>query len=149
MDRHATIGVLSLNSVDFAHLDPGLPLDDSSLGRPTTVANGTIQLGSSASFQGGSLTYTGTGETTDRVLNMGGGGEMEQARSIRRRHLEVHQQHDDDRHPGTKTIELQGSTAGTGEMAGVIPNATTRKWHRNDQSGTGTYAFCCPHPSSG
>lgn len=42
----------------------------SSLGAPTTVANGTIDLGSGTNFRNCTLTYTGAGETTDRVINV-------------------------------------------------------------------------------
>ncbi len=42
----------------------------SSLGAPTTAANGTIAVGS-AGF-GATLRYTGAGETTDRVVNLAG-----------------------------------------------------------------------------
>jgi autotransporter-associated beta strand protein len=43
----------------------------SSLGAPTTVENGTIDLGGPTNIQGGAtLRYIGTGETTDRVVNV-------------------------------------------------------------------------------
>jgi autotransporter-associated beta strand protein len=42
----------------------------SNLGAPTTVAGGTISLG--ATTVGGTLTYTGPGETTDRVIRLAG-----------------------------------------------------------------------------
>jgi autotransporter-associated beta strand protein len=59
-----TTTVTSFNSVNG-----GNPLlAASSLGRPTTVENGTIDIGGSA--QGGvTLKYAGPGETTDRILN--------------------------------------------------------------------------------
>ncbi len=41
----------------------------SSLGAPTTVANGTIDFGSTTAQGGASLRYTGPGETTDRIIN--------------------------------------------------------------------------------
>jgi autotransporter-associated beta strand protein len=42
----------------------------SNLGAPTTPGNGTIDLGSTTSA--GGLRYTGTGHTTDRVINLAG-----------------------------------------------------------------------------
>jgi autotransporter-associated beta strand protein len=42
----------------------------SSLGTPTTVANGTITLGMGGA--NGELSYTGSGETSDRVINLAG-----------------------------------------------------------------------------
>ena len=41
----------------------------SSLGAPTTVENGTIEFGSGSAQAGVNITYTGPGETTDRILN--------------------------------------------------------------------------------
>jgi len=59
-----TIIVSSFNSVNG-----GTPLmASSSLGAPTTVGNGTIELGGGAQA-GVTITYMGTGETTDRVIN--------------------------------------------------------------------------------
>jgi autotransporter-associated beta strand protein len=46
----------------------------SSLGAPTTVANGTIELGAGGAQAAATLIYTGAGETTDRVINIVGGG---------------------------------------------------------------------------
>lgn len=43
---------------------------NSNLGAPTTAPNGTISFG--ATSTGGSLTYTGNGETTDRVIKLAG-----------------------------------------------------------------------------
>jgi autotransporter-associated beta strand protein len=57
-----TLVVSSFNSVSN-------PMASSSLGRPTTVANGTIDLGSNNSTPNPVLRYVGTGETTDRVIN--------------------------------------------------------------------------------
>ena len=41
----------------------------SSLGAPTTVSNGTIDFGNTGIQGGATLRYTGSGETTDRVIN--------------------------------------------------------------------------------
>jgi autotransporter-associated beta strand protein len=61
-----TVNVSSFNSVNG-----GTPLlASSSLGCPTTVGNGTIQLGSGTAQAGCTLNYTGSGETTDRSLNV-------------------------------------------------------------------------------
>ena len=46
----------------------------SSLGAPTTVANGTIELGAGGAQASATIIYTGAGETTDRVINIVGGG---------------------------------------------------------------------------
>lgn len=62
-----TVNITSFNSVNG-----GTPtMAGSSLGAPTTIANGTIDIGSSGKQAGVNLTYTGPGETTDRVINFG------------------------------------------------------------------------------
>jgi autotransporter-associated beta strand protein len=61
---NSIVSVSSLNSVNG-----GTPLlASSSLGCPATVANGTIDLGYTT-FQA-TLIYTGSGETSDRVINL-------------------------------------------------------------------------------
>jgi autotransporter-associated beta strand protein len=57
-----TINVSSFNSVVGGSAS-------SSLGAPTTVENGTIEFGSGSAQAAVNLTYTGPGETTDRILN--------------------------------------------------------------------------------
>lgn len=142
VDRHGTIKVSSINSVDIADLDPNLPLPSSSLGRPTTVANGTIQLGSNASFLGGSLTYTGTGETTDRVVNFGGANNsiyrFDQSGSGLLKFTSNFTMTD---LRGPQTVVLQGSTAGTGEMAGVLPAGAKDNSNRLTKDGSGTWTL--------
>jgi autotransporter-associated beta strand protein len=60
-----------ISGESFNSVNGGTPLlASSSLGAPTTVANGTIGLG--ATTVAGGLIYTGTGETTDRVIDLGG-----------------------------------------------------------------------------
>jgi autotransporter-associated beta strand protein len=62
--------VSSINSVNG-----GTPLlTSSSLGAPTTVANGTIELGIVNLQTGAILEYTGSGETTDRIVSIPGAG---------------------------------------------------------------------------
>jgi autotransporter-associated beta strand protein len=61
-------GALIVSS--FNSVNGGTPLmASSSLGAPTTVANGTIDFGSTATQRNATLTYIGGGETTDRVIN--------------------------------------------------------------------------------
>ena len=67
-----TAGAGTLEVSSFNSVNGGTPLlASSSLGAPTTVANGTIDLGGPTNVQGGAtLRYIGTGETTDRVVNV-------------------------------------------------------------------------------
>ena len=61
-------GTLSVSS--FNSINGGVPLlPFSSLGAPTDVTNGTITIGSSGKQAGCTLLYTGTGETTDRMID--------------------------------------------------------------------------------
>lgn len=138
VDRSGAIRVSSLNSVNG-----GNPLlASSSLGRPTTVANGTIQLGTNVSFQGASLIYTGTGETTDRVVNLGGSNgttyRFDQSGTGVLKFTSAFTITDN---RGVKTIELQGSTAGVGEIAASIPNGETANPNRVTKQGTGTWVL--------
>ena len=128
------LSVASLNSVNG-----GIPLlPNSSLGAPTTVANGTIDLGSRN--MPGQLTYTGTGEITDRVINLAGttgnyitttlgspnsanlpgGGTLDQSGTGLLKFTSNLTATGGD----SKTLLLQGSTAGTGEIAGAIINGS-------------------------
>ncbi len=61
----AGAGILSVSS--FNSVAGGTA--SSSLGAPTTAASGTIDFGSTGSQGGATLRYTGSGETTDRVIN--------------------------------------------------------------------------------
>jgi autotransporter-associated beta strand protein len=97
----------------------------SSLGAPTTAANGTILLGTG--LLGGTLRYTGTGDaegTTNRVIDLAttssgavidhsGTGLLKFSSAFTATGR------------GSKTLTLTGSTAGTGEVAGAIVNATS------------------------
>jgi len=90
------------------------------LGAPTTAANGTIDIGSTS--VSGTLVYTGSGETTDRVINLlgttGGAGIQADNASgtlIFSNNLTV-------TGSGAKALTLSGS--GAGQLQGIIPNYT-------------------------
>ncbi len=112
----ASGGFLRVSS--FNSVVGGTP--SSSLGAPTTVGNGTIDL-ANTTFAGG-LIYTGSGETTDRIVNLAGstgGGTIEQAGTgllTFTSNLAAL--------AGSKTLTLLGSTAGVGQFAGVIGNGS-------------------------
>jgi fibronectin-binding autotransporter adhesin len=110
-----TLSATSLNSVNG-----GTPLHTTSaLGAPTTVAGGTIALGTSTT--GGVLKYTGTGETTDRVLDMaattGAPGVNQSGTGLLKFTSDITSSGS-----GSKVLTLGGATTGTGEISGVIPN---------------------------
>ena len=85
------------------------------MGAPTTVGNATISLGFGSTT--GTLSYTGAGETTDRVINLagttGGGGLDASGAGLVKftSGLTIA--------AGAKTLTLSG--AGNGEISGTIP----------------------------
>jgi len=112
-------GILSVNTIK------AVGSASSALGAPTTVANGTIAIGSASS--GGTLLYTGSGNTTDRVISLAGttgGATLDQSGTGLLKFTSNLTA------PGTaasdnrKTLTLQGSTAGTGEISGAIVDST-------------------------
>ncbi len=124
-------GILTVNSI--GNVSGG----NSALGNPTTVPNGTINLGSTT--LAATLRYTGTGTvTTDRVINlsgttgavaldMSGTGSLTFTSPFTA--LGV----------GVKTLTLTGSTAGTGEIQGAIVNSTSNT--ALAKTGTGTWTL--------
>ena len=70
----STLSVSSFNSING-----GVPLlASSSLGCPTNEANGTIVVGDTGKQATCTLKYTGTGETTDRIINLRFNGSCKQ-----------------------------------------------------------------------
>jgi autotransporter-associated beta strand protein len=108
-------GILSVNSIKNVG-------NVSALGAPTTVASGTIAIGSGITT--GTLAYTGTGDTSDRVLNLSGasgGATIDQSGSGSLKFTSAPTATG----TGSKTLTLQGSTGGSGEIGGAITNNTT------------------------
>jgi autotransporter-associated beta strand protein len=111
---------------------------NSSLGAPTTAANGTIGFTGST----GNITYTGTGDTTDRIIDLlfvhattvgtpsltqSGTGLLKFTGNI------------NSTAAGSKVLTLAGSTTGTGEIAGVISNNSSTFTTALTKAGTGTW----------
>lgn len=110
---NGTLSVGSLNSVTTP-----TPVASSNLGVPT--GTGSIGLGSGGAT--GNLQYTGSGETTDRVINLNGttgGAGLEQAGTGVLKFTSNLTASG----VGAKTLTLRGSTAGTGELGGRIINS--------------------------
>ncbi len=109
----------------------------SSLGAPTTVANGTIAIGNNAAS---TLRYVGTGEITDRVINLAGttfGATLDQSGTG----LLKFTSNFTATGGGIKTLTLQGSTAGAGEIGGaIVDNSGTNKTNLA-KSGTDTWTL--------
>jgi fibronectin-binding autotransporter adhesin len=123
----ANLVVSSLNSVSGG-------TSWSSLGAPTTVANATILLSTSGSS---SLRYVGAGETTDRAIEIGSslGSSIDQNGSGTLKFTSDLTNSGS----GSRTLTLQGSTAGVGEFAGAINNIASGTNVGVTKNGTGTW----------
>ncbi|MFZ9936794.1 MAG: autotransporter-associated beta strand repeat-containing protein [Luteolibacter sp.] len=87
--RLAELNVSSFNSIVSGSMvtesgTVATPLPSSSLGAPTTVANGTVDIGRWSMQSSALLNYTGRGETTDRVMNLMSSGNA-QIKGVRNR----------------------------------------------------------------
>lgn len=124
-------GTLSINSIKNVGVS-------SSIGAPTTVSNGTIDIGSSTTSA--TLKYTGTGDTTNRVINMNGttgGVTLDQSGTGLLKFTSDFTAVAG----GSKILTLQGSTAGTGEISGaVVDNSGSNKTSILKQ-GTGAWTL--------
>jgi autotransporter-associated beta strand protein len=137
-----TLVVSSINSVNG-----GTPaLEASSLGAPTTVANGTLRFGYSSTTA--TLRYTGDGETTDRIIDLAGasgGAVLDQSGSGLLKFTSACTATG----AGSKTLTLQGSTAGVGEIAGAIPNNSAANRTSVTKTGSGTWILSGANPYTG
>ncbi|MFZ4594446.1 MAG: beta strand repeat-containing protein [Verrucomicrobiaceae bacterium] len=127
--ENGALSVASINSVTSGSAT-------SNLGAPTTVGNGTIDFG--AGITTGRLLYTGTGETTDRVVNLAGttgGGIIDQSGTG----VLKFTSNTTATGVGSKTLTLQGDTAGTGEMSGNIVDGSGTS--ALTKAGTGTWVL--------
>ena len=139
---HIEVGSLKVATLNSVATNAGLGTvhtASSNLGAPVTVATGTIDFGTSGNATAAGLIYTGTGETTDRVMNIAakngnltfdqsGTGVLKFANPFTMTG------------GGNVTIILQGSTAGSGQMVGALTNPagfiTTLS-----KAGTGTWTL--------
>lgn len=109
----------------------------SSLGNPATAAVGTIAIGSNSR-----LLYTGTGSTTNRVLNLSGTtashtATLDQSGTGVLRFTSALTATGG----SVKTLVLQGSSAGSGVLAGVIPNNSATNTTALTKNGTGSWTL--------
>lgn len=129
-------GVLSVSSLNS--VVGGTP--SSNLGAPTTVANGTLSIGAPAGVTG-ILRYTGTGETTDRVVDLAGltfSSVLDQSGPSG---LLKFTSDFTSTSAGSKSLVLQGATAGTGEVAGVIVDNSPTNKTSVAKNGTGRWTL--------
>ena len=127
--QNGTLSVSSLNSVSGGTAS-------SNLGAPVTSGNGTIALGATTTT--GTLLYTGTGETSDRVINLAGstgGAILDQSGTGLLKFTSAFTVTS----ASSKTLTLQGSTFGTGEISGVISDGSGLV--QVTKTGTGTWTL--------
>jgi fibronectin-binding autotransporter adhesin len=142
----AILSVSSFNSVFTDNTLGTVHSPSSSLGAPTTVANGTITIGASIA-ESCSLRYTGSGEVTDRVLNFsfnsGSGHSLDASNPSGL--LKFTSAITGSRSGGTPVLTLTGT--GSGELAGLIPEIYVG--FPITKSGTGTWTFSGPNSYTG
>jgi autotransporter-associated beta strand protein len=131
-----------VNVTSFNSVNGGTPLFvSSSLGSPTTIPNGTIDM--TGNLGNATIVYSGTGEITDRVINLAAGasagqiaildqsgsGLLKFTSSVTATGVQPH------------TLALQGSTSGTGEFAGVIVDNSVVNLTSVSKDGSGTWTL--------
>lgn len=110
---------------------------NSALGNPQNASQGTINIGASTTSAG--LIYTGTGDSTDRVINLygtTGGATINQSGTGLLKFTSNFTATSN----GAKALTLTGSTAGTGEIAGVIVDSAAGATRLN-KTGTGIWTL--------
>ncbi len=124
-------GTLSINSIANTSTS-------SALGAPTTVANGTIAIGSTTT--GATLAYTGSGSTTNRVINLAGttGGATLNASGTG---ALVFTSALTATGAGSKTLTLTGSSTAANTIQGAIINNSVTNITSLAKSGTGTWVL--------
>ena len=137
--QNGALSVSSLNKVTGGSAS-------SSLGAPTTVANGTIDFGSTTTT--GTLIYTGLGETTDRVINLAGttGGaaiENDGTGAV------TFSSNLSATGAGSKTLTLQGSNTGSNTISGVIVDNSSSNITALTKAGAGTWVLSGANTYSG
>ncbi len=111
-------GALSVSS--FNSFTEGKSSASSSLGAPTDIESGEIVLGEEDREGDCTLIYTGTGETSDRVLNLAGTKATVTFDQSGTGLLKLASTFVISGYGASKTIILKGDTAGTGEIAGNL-----------------------------
>jgi autotransporter-associated beta strand protein len=143
-------GALSVSS--FNSFTKGKNTASSSLGSPTDIEGGEIVIGEEGKEGEGALIYTGTGETSDRVMNLAGKKSTVTFEQSGTGLLKLTSTFVISGYGADKTIVLMGDTAGTGEIAGSIVNPYDRAGKATTaitKSGSGTWTLSGANTYSG
>ena len=132
-----TLAVTSISAVGAGN---------SSIGVATSAANGLISIGTGTTTT--TLSYIGTGNTTDRNLDLPGltgGAIISQSGAGLLKFTGTFTASG----AGIKTLTLAGSAAGTGEMATAIVDNSVTNTTALTKSGTGTWALTAANTYTG
>lgn len=143
-------GALSVSALNsFA---PGKGAASSSLGAPTDIETGEIVLGEEGQEGECALIYTGTGETSDRVMNFAGKKFTVTFDQSGTGLLKLTSTFVMSGYGANKAIALKGDTAGRGEIAGDIFDPYDRAAKATTsvtKSGAGTWVLSGTNTYSG
>lgn len=124
-----TLSVKSIKNINVA----------SALGKQANATNATIGIGGSTST--GTLSYSGTGDTSDRVINLSGttgGATVDQSGASGNLKFTSDLTATG---AGSKTLTLQGSTGGTGEIGGAIVDNSSSNKTSLTKAGSGNWTL--------
>ena len=134
-----TLSVASLNNYAKGKGKPG-----SSLGAPQDIEAGEIVIGEEGKDGACALIYTGTGESSDRVMNLAGKNATVTFEQSGTGLLKLTSNLLISGYGASKTIALKGDTAGAGEFSGAISNPHDRAGKATTsvtKAGKGTWAL--------
>jgi len=135
-------GALSVTSLNSFTKGKGKP--NSSLGSPTDIESGEIVIGEEGKDGECALIYTGSGEISDRVMNLAGKKSTVTFDQSGSGLLKLTSDLLISGYGADKTIALTGDTAGSGELAGNLANPYDRAGKASTaviKSGVGTWVL--------
>lgn len=143
-------GTLSVSSLNSFSQGKGKP--SSSLGAPMDIEAGELLIGEAGKDGECAIIYTGTGETTDRVMNLAGKTATVTFDQSGTGLLKLTSDLLISGYGADKTIELTGDTTGSGELAGKLANPYDRAGKATTavtKTGVGTWALSGTNTYSG
>jgi len=143
-------GTLSVSSLNSFSQGKGMP--SSSLGAPMDIEAGEILIGEADKDGDCALIYTGTGEISDRVMNLAGKKATMTFNQSGSGLLKLTSDLLISGYGADKTLALSGDTAGSGELAGNLANPYDRAGKATTavtKSGKGTWVLSGTNTYSG